>query len=110
MTQPTNDPPDAPRDLAGVAMSRIDDLVDALHDKVIRPILLLGRWVAFSFIVVFSAMVLAVALCVALLRLLDVYAFSAHQWASWAVLGGLSLAAGLVVWRFRRAAPSGSAG
>lgn len=101
---------DAPRDLAGTAMSWIDDVVDTLHDKVIRPILLLGRWVAFSFIIAFAAIALAVALCVALLRLLDVYAFSAHQWASWALLGGLSLAAGLVAWRYRRTAPSKSAG
>jgi len=91
-------------------MARIDDLVDTLHDKVIRPILLAGRWVAFSFILVFCAMVLAVALCVALLRLLDVYVFSAHQWASWALLGCLFLAAGLVTWRSRRPVPSGSAG
>ena len=44
----------------------------------------------------------AVGLCVALLRLLDVYAFAAHQWASWALLGAIFVAAGLVVWRFRK--------
>jgi hypothetical protein len=99
-----DDPTQAPgdRDLAGRAMGAIDLLVDTLHDKVIRPILLIGRTLAFAFIVVICVGVVAVGLCVALLRLLDVYAFAAHQWASWALLGAIFVAAGLVVWRFRK--------
>jgi hypothetical protein len=89
------------RDLAGRAMGAIDQLVDTLHDKVIRPILLIGRTIAFALIVVVCVTVVAVALCVALLRLLDVYAFAAHQWASWALLGALFVAAGLFIWRYR---------
>jgi fatty-acid desaturase len=98
------------RDLAGRAMGAIDLLVDTLHDKVIRPILLIGRTVAFAFIIVACVGVIAVAICVALLRILDVYAFAAHQWASWALLGSLFTAGGLVVWRWRKApAKSGAA-
>jgi fatty-acid desaturase len=90
-------------------MGAIDLLVDTLHDKVIRPILLIGRTVAFAFIIVVCVGVISVGLCVALLRLLDVYAFAAHQWASWALLGAIFVAAGLVVWRFRKTpARSGS--
>ena len=98
------------RDLAGTAMSWIDDVVDTLHDRVIRPILLVGRSIAFSFIIIFSVIVIAVALCVALLRILDVYVFSAHQWASWALLGVISLGLGLFTWRYRRTVPTKSAG
>jgi hypothetical protein len=94
------------RDLAGTAMSWIDDVVDTLHDRVIRPILLVGRSIAFSFIIVFSVIVVAVAVCVALLRILDVYVFPAHQWASWALLGVVSLGLGLVAWRYRRVVPA----
>jgi hypothetical protein len=94
------------RDLAGTAMSWIDQVVDTLHDNVIRPILLVGRWIAFLFVIVFSVIVIAVALCVALLRLLDVYVFPAHQWASWALLGTISLGLGLFTWRYRRAVPT----
>jgi len=101
--------PTAERDLAGRAMGAIDQLVDTLHDKVIRPILLIGRTIAFAFIIVACVAVICVALCVALLRLLDVYAFAAHQWASWALLGALFVAAGLVAWRYRKA-PSKSDG
>ena len=95
-------PAPADRDLAGRAMGAIDLLVDTLHDKVVRPILLIGRTVAFAFIIVICVGVICVGLCVALLRLLDVYAFAAHQWASWALLGAVFVTAGLVVWRFRK--------
>jgi fatty-acid desaturase len=90
------------RDLADRAMGAIDLVVDTLHDKVIRPILLIGRTVAFAFIIVACVGVIAVAVCVALLRVLDVYAFAAHQWASWAVLGALFVLGGLVIWRWRK--------
>jgi ABC-type Fe3+ transport system permease subunit len=103
-------PSEPTRDLAGQAMSWIDQVVDTLHDKVIRPILLVGRSVAFSFIIAFSVIVIAVALAVALLRLLDVYVFPNHQWASWALLGLLSLVAGLVIWRQRSPVPTKSPG
>jgi hypothetical protein len=101
---------DQDRDLAGRAMAAIDQLVDTVHDRFIRPVLLIGRTIAFSFIIVFAAIVIAVGLGVALMRLLDVYLFSGHEWASWALLGLVSLAAGLVIWRKRRAVPSRSEG
>ena len=71
-------------------------VVDTVHDKVIRPILLVAPLVAFSFIIVFASSSSLVALGVALLRILDVYVFAAHQWASWALLGVISLGRGLV--------------
>jgi hypothetical protein len=101
---------DQQRDLAGTAMSWIDDVVDTLHDKVIRPVLLVGRSIAFGFIIVFGVIVIAVAMCVALLRILDVYVFPDHQWASWALLGLISLGLGLFAWRYRREVPTKSAG
>jgi len=105
----TSKDPGAPspteEDLAGRAMSAIDQLVDTVHDKFIRPILLIGRTFAFSFILVFAAIVIAVALGVAVMRFLNVYFFSGHEWASWALIGLISLVAGLVIWRKRRAVP-----
>jgi len=92
-------------DLTDRAMSAIDNLVDTVHDKFIRPVLLIGRTVAFSFILVFAAIVIAVALGVAVMRLLNVYLFSGHEWASWALIGLISLVGGLVIWRKRTAVP-----
>jgi type VI protein secretion system component VasK len=99
----TEDTSSRDADLAGRAMGAIDQLVDTLHAKVIRPILLIGRTIAFSFVIVVCALVVAVVAAIALLRLLDVYAFAAHPWASWAVLGTVFLLAGTIIWRFRTA-------
>jgi hypothetical protein len=89
-------------------MGAIDQLVDTVHDRVIRPILLIGRTIAFSFIIVFAAIVVAVGVGVAFMRLLNVYLFSGHEWASWALIGLASLVGGLVIWRRRQAVPTRS--
>jgi hypothetical protein len=69
---------------------------------VLRPILLVGRALAFGFIILLAVLVLLVALGIGIIRLLDVYAFSGHEWLSYAVIGALSLITGLVIWRRRR--------
>lgn len=89
-------------DLANRAMVAIDQLVDTVHDKVIRPILLVARAIAASFLIAICVIVLFIALGIGLLRILDVYAFASHQWASWAVLGAISTVVGLFFWRHRR--------
>jgi hypothetical protein len=106
----TSDDAKAGPDLTGKTMGAIDLLVDTIHDKVIRPILLVGRTLAFSFIIIFAAAALAVALAVAILRILDVYVFPDHQWASWAVLGLIFVAGGLITWRSRRPVPAKNGG
>jgi hypothetical protein len=92
-------------DLADRAMSAIDQLVDTLHDKVLRPIILVARVVAASFLLAICVIVLLVAAGIGILRFLDVYAFASHQWLSYAVIGALSTLVGVVFWR-RRHAPT----
>lgn len=92
-------------DLSKKAMGAIDQLVDTVHDKIIRPVLLVGRTIAFSFIIVFAVIVVAVAFGVAVMRFMDVYFFEARPWLSWAVIGIASLIGGLVIWRKRTAVP-----
>lgn len=84
-------------------MDAIDQLVDILHDKVVRPLLLVARTVAVGFIVAVCLCVLAVVAGIALLRVFDVYVFHAHEWASWLLLGAIAMGAGLAIWRFGRA-------
>jgi hypothetical protein len=90
-------------DLADRAMSAIDQLVDTVHNKVIRPILLVARVVAASFLLAICVIVLLIALGVGLLRFLDVYAFASHQWLAYGVMGALSTLIGLFFWRRRHA-------
>jgi hypothetical protein len=98
-----NDPNDTKEpDIVDKALHSFDHVLDIVHDKVLRPILLAGRAIAFGLIIVLAVLVLIVALVVGLFRLFDVYFFSSHQWLSYAVIGALFVVAGLVIWRRRR--------
>jgi hypothetical protein len=89
-------------DFVDKALHSFDHVLDVVHDRVLRPILLVGRALAFGFIILLAVLVLLVALGIGIIRLLDVYAFSGHEWLSYAVIGALSLITGLVIWRRRR--------
>ena len=84
------------------AFGQLDHALDIVHDRVLRPIFIAGRAVAFGFIVALMAIVLVVALVIALVRLFDVYVFASHQWLTYVCLGAVFVAAGLVIWRYRR--------
>ncbi|HEY5251710.1 MAG TPA: hypothetical protein VIJ09_08620 [Acidimicrobiales bacterium] len=80
----------------------VEDTVTAVHDRVIRPLLLVARAVVFGIIVATMALVVSVLLSVAVVRLLDVYLFRGRVWASDALVGGLLTIGGLVAWTKRR--------
>jgi hypothetical protein len=82
----------------------VEDVVTAVHDRVIRPLLLLARAVVFGIVAGAMLLVVSILLSVAVVRLLDVYAFRGRVWASDAVVGGILTVAGLVVWTKRRGA------
>jgi hypothetical protein len=81
----------------------IEDVVSAVHDRVIRPLLVVARAIVFGTIVATMALVVSILLSVALVRLLDVYAFGGRVWASDALVGGIFTVGGLVAWTMRRA-------
>jgi hypothetical protein len=87
--------------------ARLADLVEAvvtaLHDKVVRPLLVVARAVVFGLVVAAMALVIAVLGSIAVVRLLDSYAFGRRVWASDLVVGGFLTLIGLVAWSRRRA-------
>jgi len=83
------------------AVDAVDLVVDTIHDKAVRPILLAVRVMVFGLLVAALALVVLVLLSIGLLRLLDVYAFSGRVWISYAVLGGVFTLAGLFTWSRR---------
>ncbi len=89
------------RDIVDDALGALDQGLDTLYNKVIRKILLVGRTLAYAFILMVLGVVALVAVSIGLIRLLNVYAFASHPWLSEAVIGALFLTAGLVVWRYR---------
>ena len=97
--------PDHEPDLVDRALGTLDHALDVVHDKFLRPILLAGRTLAFVFVFLLVGLVLAVVLIVGVIRLFNVYLFANHVWLSYALVGVLSLGAGLVIWRRRRPLP-----
>jgi LPXTG-motif cell wall-anchored protein len=89
----------------GRALASLDHLLDVFHDKALRPILLVGRTVAFAALLLIMAILAFVALMIGLTRLLNVYLFSAHEWLTYVVLGVALIGSGLVIWRRRRPVP-----
>ena len=89
-------------DVVDKALAQFDHVLDIVHDKVLRPILLAGRAVAYGLIILFVGFVLIGALLVGLIRLIDVYCFAGREYLSYVSVGAISLIAGLIVWRKRR--------
>jgi ABC-type nickel/cobalt efflux system permease component RcnA len=83
-------------------LSWLDHVLDAFHDKVLRPILLAGRIIAFAFILLVAGLIFLTAVMIFLTRLINVYVFSGREWLTYLSLGIISLVAGLVIWRKRR--------
>jgi hypothetical protein len=79
----------------------IEGVVETVGDRVVRPLILAARGLVFGIIIGTMALVLAVVLCIAVVRLLDVYAFGGRVWASDAVLGGLLVIGGAYAWTKR---------
>src|SRR5579875_1022021 len=80
-------------DLGGDWPAKAADLVEAVvegvHDKVVRPLMLVARGLVFGIVVGAMALVLSVLVAVAVVRVLDVYAFGHRVWASEALVGGI---------------------
>jgi len=89
-------------DLVDRLLAAIDHALDLVHDKILRPIIMAARIIAFGFIIVLAAFVFVIVLIIGLIRLLNVYAFSGHEWLTYAVVGAASLLTGLIIWRRRR--------
>lgn len=91
-----------PSDWPARAADTIESTVEMVHDRLVRPLLLVARGVVFGIVVAAMALTLSVLLSVALVRLLDAYAFPRRVWASEALVGALLSAIGMVAWSFRR--------
>jgi hypothetical protein len=88
-------------DLPSRAVDFIDLVVNTINDRVIRPIILVGRTFVFGILIAVLVGVVAVVISVAALRLLDVYAFAHHVWVSYLILGVAFSAVGLFAWSKR---------
>ena len=89
-------------DLVDKALFQFDHVLDIVHDRVLRPILLAGRAVAYGLIILLVSFVLVGALLIGLVRFIDIYFFAGREYLSYVSVGAISLIAGLIIWRKRR--------
>jgi hypothetical protein len=89
-------------DLVDRLLGFVDHALDVVHDKVLRPVILAARFVAYGLIIALAAIVLVAVLVIGFIRLLNIYAFHGRDWLSYAVVGGLSVLTGMTLWRRRR--------
>ncbi len=99
-TTPPNEP-----DIVDRLLGTLDHYLDLLHDRVLRPIFLVGRTIAFGFFILLVGIVVVTVTLIGAVRLLNVYFFSAHEWITYMLLGAILIAVGLVLWRRRRPVP-----
>ncbi len=83
------------------AAQTVEDVVGAVQDRAIRPILIAARAVVFGILVASMAMLLCVLIAIALVRLLDVYAFGHRVWPADALVGAILVAGGVAAWTKR---------
>jgi len=89
-------------DYVDKALRSFDHVLDVVHDRVLRPLLIAGRTIAFGFVFILMALVVVTALVIGLIRLFNVYLFAGREWLTYGVVGILSLVTGLIIWRRRR--------
>jgi hypothetical protein len=88
-------------DLPVKATDRIDQLVELLRDKSVRPLTLAARAIMFGIIVFAASVVTVTLLSITLVRILTVYVFDGRVWLSDLLVGLLWVAAGLLLWWLR---------
>jgi hypothetical protein len=79
----------------------IDDILETVHDRIIRPLLLVGRGVVFGVLIASMGLVLSILLAVAAIRLLTDYAFNHRVWPADALVGALFVVGGVALWTKR---------
>lgn len=89
-------------DLVDKALKSFDHVLDIVHDKVVRPLLIAGRAIAFGFIIAVMALVIVIVLAIGVVRLLNVYLFAGREWLTYLIVGVISLVGGLLIWRRRK--------
>jgi uncharacterized BrkB/YihY/UPF0761 family membrane protein len=101
----TNDAPREPTtrpDLVERLLGALDHALDVVHDTVLRPLIIVGRAIAYGLIALVALVVLLLVLVIGLTRLMNVYLFAGHEWLTYGVLGVIFVTTGMVIWRWRR--------
>ena len=85
-------------DVVDSLFAYFDRFMDSVHDRVLRPVMLAGRFVAYGFILILLILVILSGF----VRFSTIYLFSHHVWITYLVVAALSIGGGFFIWRKRR--------
>jgi uncharacterized membrane protein len=89
-------------DVVDTLFAYVDRVMDAIHDRVLRPLMLLGRFLAYGFILLLLALVVVSAGVIGVTRFATIYLFAHHVWITYLVVAAIFVGIGLFIWRKRR--------
>lgn len=81
----------------------VEDVVGAVHDRLIRPLTIVARAIVFGLIIASMLLVLIAVMSIAAIRLLDAYSypFGHRVWAAYALIGAVLVVGGAFAWTKR---------
>jgi hypothetical protein len=85
------------------AADTVELVVNTIHDRAVRPVLVGARAVVFGLLILTLLVVVITTVSVGVVRLFDIYLFPGRVWASYALLGTVFCVAGFFVWAKRNA-------
>lgn len=88
-------------DFATRTVDTIDTVVSTIRGKTVDPLIKLTRIVVYGILAMMALVVVAILGSIALIRILDVYAFGNRVWISYLIIGGIFTVIGLLLWSKR---------
>ncbi|MDA8026731.1 MAG: hypothetical protein M0T78_09360 [Actinomycetota bacterium] len=77
------------------------EVTDNIREKGISPLYRLVRIITLGLMGLLLTIAVAILGLIGVIRVLDSYLFAAHQWVTYAILGTIFLALGLILWSKR---------
>jgi hypothetical protein len=77
------------------------EVTDNIREKGISPLYRLVRIITLGLMGLLLTIAVAILGLIGVIRVLDSYLFAAHQWVTYAILGIIFLALGLILWSKR---------
>lgn len=84
-------------DWASTVTAKVEEIVSVVRDRTVRPVQQVVRVAIFALVATTAVAVVAVMTAIGLVRILDNLAFRGHVWASYLVIGGIFVLAGLLI-------------
>jgi hypothetical protein len=80
----------------------VENVVEAVQDRLIRPLLITARAIVFGLVAAAMGLLLLALIGIAAIRVLDVYAFGHRVWPAYALIGAILVVGGGFAWTKRK--------